>query len=318
MAKFYYPHSVQETLALLYQTRSDHCIIAGGTDAVVQMGEGRRRTEHIISICQLSELHGIQMWDNTIKIGAATAFAELTRDTLIEKELPVLYEAAAHVGSPQIRARGTIGGNVANASVAGDTIGALLALEAWVETQSVRGIRRMPLRHFFRADGSTALARDELVTAFGVERPGRNSASFFWKLGKRNALAIAEIGGSAVIRWGANKCITQACLRGGALARFPLEFVEAQDFLCGRPVAQETFDAVMPLLHDAVYESIKSRPLEVGYKKESVKGVFELVFRELLLQFERKEPMCNVADYDRLYGEWRAGNREDRCKSAVG
>ena len=63
----------------------------------------------------------------------------------------MLYEAAAHVGSPQIRARGTIGGNVANASVAGDTIGALLVLEAWVETESVRGIRRIPLRKFFRA-----------------------------------------------------------------------------------------------------------------------------------------------------------------------
>ena len=76
-------------------------------------------------------------------------------------------------------------------------------------------------------------------------------------------------------------------------------------------MTQQTFQAVMPLLHDAVYESIKSRPLKVGYKKESVKGVFALVFEELLRQFAEKESMYNVADYSHMYGEWR----EDNCEN---
>ncbi|MGM9612966.1 MAG: FAD binding domain-containing protein [Butyricicoccus sp.] len=318
MAEFYYPRSVQETLALLYRTRRDHCVIAGGTDAVVQMSEGRRKAGTLISISQLTALHGIRATADVLEIGAATTFAELTRSPLAAQELPALYEAAAHVGSPQIRARGTFGGNVANASVAGDTIGALLTLGAWVEVQSVRGVRRMPLRSFFRANGSTALAPDELITVFRIPRPGPSSASFFWKLGKRNALAIAEIGGSAAVCWDDRQRITHAALRGGALARLPLEFTAAQEFLCGQPMAQETFEQVMPLLHDAVYESIKHRPLEVGYKKESVKGVFHTVFGELMRQFERKEAMRNVADYNYMHGERGESDRADCREPAVG
>lgn len=88
----------------------------------------------------------------------------------------------------------------------------------------------------------------------------------------------------------------------GECARYTANAAE-EVFSRGQPVTQQTFQAVIPLLHDAVYESIKSRPLEVGYKKESVKGVFALVFEELLRQFAEKESMYNVADYSHMYGE---------------
>lgn len=281
----YTPGTMTEALEILAKTKADHMIIAGGTDAVIQLQDGQRSPRHVISISRIGELHGVSGDGETIRIGAGSTFSELEQNHLLRTRVRVLSGACAEVGSPQIRNLGTIGGNVVNASVAGDSITALLALDASLVLKSLRGDRVVKLRDYYAPASGLCIQPDELLTDLIFQCPDDTTATAFHKLGKRNALAIVDISGAAVLRWNAAGICEYASVRGGALARFPLRFTEAEQYLVGRPVTRDTLFGCMNLLSEAVYQSIKHRPLEVGYKKESVRGVFECVFEDLLAQY---------------------------------
>ncbi len=281
----YTPGTVTEALEILAKTKKDNMIIAGGTDAVIQLRDGRRSPGHVISISRIRELHGVSGDGETVRIGAGSTFSELEQNHLLRDRVRVLSGACAEVGSPQIRNLGTIGGNVINASVAGDSITALLALDASLVLKSLRGDRAVKLRDYYAQKSVPCIEPDELLTDLVFQCPDETTATTFYKLGKRNALAIVDISGAAVLRWNAAGICKYASVRGGALARFPLRFTEVERYLVGRPVTRGTLFGCMGLLSEAVYQSIKHRPLEVEYKKESVRGVFEHVFEDLLAQY---------------------------------
>jgi CO/xanthine dehydrogenase FAD-binding subunit len=160
--------------------------VAGGTDLMVEVNFGRLELAGVIDLTAVEELQGIDRDDRAIRVGAAHSMADIA-DRLAD--LHALAGAVVTVGSPQIRSRASLGGNLATASPAGDSLPALLVHDAEVELASVRGSRRSELGELLVAPGRTTLADDELIVAFHI--PRRAWRSRFAKLGTRNAMVIA-------------------------------------------------------------------------------------------------------------------------------
>jgi CO/xanthine dehydrogenase FAD-binding subunit len=162
--------------------------IAGGTDLLVELNFDRTRPQTILNLAEVPELKGSVRESGSLRLGAALTYTDAMRPALAEL-LPALAEASRTVGSPQIRNRGTIGGNLGTASPAGDAHPPLLVEDATVEIGSIRGVRTLPLTEFFLGPKRNALAEDELVLAVRIDPSGQ--AQTFMKVGPRNAMVIA-------------------------------------------------------------------------------------------------------------------------------
>ncbi|HEY2916607.1 MAG TPA: xanthine dehydrogenase family protein subunit M [Candidatus Limnocylindrales bacterium] len=167
--------------------------IAGGTDLMVAItGELREPPARLLDLSRLDALRGIALEQGALVIGARTTYTELRRSALVREHLPVLVEAAATIGAAQIQNRGTIGGNVANASPAGDTLPILLAADAIVLVGGQRGEREIAAADFFTGYRQTALAPDELILQVRVPLPKGRQVRFR-KVGTRRAQAISKV-----------------------------------------------------------------------------------------------------------------------------
>lgn len=286
---FFSPKTVSEALALLAEHGKDAVVLAGGTDLVIELNERKIKPAVIVDIKKLKELDYIKVENGVVSIGAITSFAAIAAHPLISEKVKILHTAAIQVGSPQIRNLGTIGGNLATSSVAGDGLCAMVTLDASVRLHSVRGERVMKLTDFLAGEGVSrrnALAADELLTEVFFDEPGKGTATAFYKLAKRKSLAISVIGGGMSMTVNDEGVCTAVSMRGGCLARYPLQFTQAEEFLLGKTPELEEMRKTLPMLHDAVYESAKNRPWSVYYKKESVQGVFNKLFDQILQQLE--------------------------------
>jgi len=162
--------------------------VQGGTDVLVELNFGRSRPDALVNLAEVSELRGWSREDGELRLGAGLTYAEAMRPGLANL-FPALAEASRTVGSPQIRNRGTIGGNLGTASPAGDALPPLLVERAGVEIASVRGVRTLPLEKFLLGVKRNALEPDELVTAVRLRPSG--GPQTFMKVGPRNAMVIA-------------------------------------------------------------------------------------------------------------------------------
>lgn len=163
-------------------------VLAGGTDAMVEVNFGHRRPHEVVAVDRVPELDGWQRDGAQLRVGAAVTYTTL-EGAPFSHLVPALAHAARTVGSPQIRNAGTIGGNVAMASPAGDTLPVLAALDAAIELHSVEGMRLVPWAEFFVGPKKTTRRADELVVAIHV--PIRRGPQAFLKVGTRNAMVIA-------------------------------------------------------------------------------------------------------------------------------
>ena len=183
------PRSLDEALALKAE-RPGAVPIQGGTDLMVALNFDRTRPDALLNLGEVPELRGWSRQNGTVRLGAGLTYAEAMRDELADL-LPALAEASRTVGSPQIRNRGTLGGNLATASPAGDAVPPLLIEGAEVECASVRGSRRVPVVDFVTGVKKNALAADELITAIWLVPSG--APQTFMKVGPRNAMVIAVV-----------------------------------------------------------------------------------------------------------------------------
>src|SRR5918993_3720285 len=167
--------------------------IAGGTDLMVALtGELGEPPERILDLWALDELRGIGLDGETISIGALTTYTEVRRSDLCREHLPVLVEAAATIGAAQIQNRGTLGGNIVNASPAGDTLPVLLAADASFVVGSARGERTVDATDFWPAYRQTALAPDELLLRIRIPIVAGRELRFR-KVGTRRAQSISKV-----------------------------------------------------------------------------------------------------------------------------
>ena len=181
------PQTLDEALRLKAE-RPDAVPIEGGTDLMVSLNFDRLRPTALLNLNEVAELKGWSRENGALRLGASLTYAEAMRGD-VAAALPALAEASRTVGSPQIRNRGTIGGNLGTSSPAGDSLPPLLVDGAEVELASVRGRRVLPLDEFLVGPKRNALAEDELITAVWVRPTGARQT--FMKVGPRNAMVIA-------------------------------------------------------------------------------------------------------------------------------
>jgi xanthine dehydrogenase small subunit len=189
------PRTLPEALRLLHD-ENDLVPLAGCTDLYVGLHFATVPQRRFLDLQALSGLRGIRLRGETLVLGAITTFAELVASPLVRRRLPMLAAAAREIGSPQIQNRGTLGGNVANASPAGDALPVLAAAEAVVVLRSVEGERRLPFTSFCTGYRRTARRGDELIVAFEI--PPVAGRQWFRKVGTRAAQAISKVVMAAV------------------------------------------------------------------------------------------------------------------------
>jgi CO/xanthine dehydrogenase FAD-binding subunit len=181
------PTSLDEALQVKAE-RPDAVPIQGGTDVMVELNFDRTRPDVLLNLNEVAQLRGWSRENGTLRLASGLTYADAMETELAEL-LPALAEASRTVGSPQIRNRGTIGGNLGTASPAGDALPPLLVEGASIELASVRGVRTMPLHEFLVGPKRNAAAEDELITAVEVAPSG--APQTFMKIGPRNAMVIA-------------------------------------------------------------------------------------------------------------------------------
>jgi len=221
-------------------SRPDALPVAGGTDVMVGVNFGRLRPPALLDLTRLPELDVIDRGGPRLRIGAGVTYARLIAE--LGDVLPGLAMAARTVGSPQIRNRGTMGGNLGTASPAGDCHPVLLVAGAEVEVASVRGTREIPAGEFFTGPKRNALAPDELITAILV--PPATGPQLFAKVGTRNAMVIAVC--SLALALPARKAMRpDVRVALGSAGPVPLRATAAEELLAGELATGRLTDAVV-------------------------------------------------------------------------
>ena len=244
---FLRPGSLGELVSMLDE--SGGRVVAGGTDVVPRMRRDLFSTPVLVDASHIAELNFIEVADDQIAIGAMTTHQQIADSALLQSANPVLAAAAASVGCSQTRHRGTLGGNIANASPAADTVPPLLAFDAQVRLLRVDGERSMPLRKFLVGPGKTKLEPGELIHSVTFTRLSGSWGAAYQKVGKRNGMAISVVGVAAAVVLDSAGTIADARVALGSVAPTVVRSPGAEKMLIGREAGpgavQEAADAVI-------------------------------------------------------------------------
>lgn len=249
--------SVDDAVRLLLEYPQAQ-IIAGGSDVLVQMREGKRAGAELVSIYGLDELRGVVMEeDGTIRIGSLTSFSHITKDPIIQKYINVLGEAVDMVGGPQIRNIGTIGGNTCNGVTSADSASTLFAWDAVIELAGPDGIRRIPIKDFYIKAGKVDLRPGEIQTAILIPREAYEGyEGYYIKYAMRNAMDIATLGCSVNVKLSEDKkTFTDVRIAYGVAGPVPMRAVHAEAAGRGLEVTEENIGKI----GDTVLEDVTPR-----------------------------------------------------------
>ena len=251
----YEAESVQHAIELL-QEHPEAQIIAGGSDVLVQIREGRRAGVELVSIYMLDELRGVSIdEEENIRIGSLTSFSHITNDPIIQKYINVLGEAVDMVGGPQIRAIGTIGGNTCNGVTSADSASTLMAWDAVIEVTGPEGVRRVPIKDFYIKAKVVDLRPAEIQTAILIPKESyENCYGHYIKYSMRNALDIATTGCSVNVKLSDDKKKFERVRAGyGVAAPTPMRCLQAESSLAGREVLPSLADEIVPLVLEEIH-----------------------------------------------------------------
>lgn len=236
----YEAHSVAEAVALRV-AHPEADIIAGGSDVLVQIREGKRAGKELISIYLMDELRGVSIdKEENIRIGSLTCFTSITNDPIIQQYINVLGEAVDQVGGPQIRNIGTIGGNTCNGVTSADSASTLFAWDAIIELTGPEGVRRVPIENFYIRAGKVDIRPGELQTAILIPKESyENCKGYYIKYAMRNAMDIATLGCSVNVRLSEDKkTIQRARIAYGVAGPVPLRARTAEALAQGKEISQ--------------------------------------------------------------------------------
>ena len=238
----YEAQSVQDAVRLRLE-HPEAQILAGGTDVLVQMREGKRAGKELISIYGIDSMRGVSIdEEENIRIGSLTSFSHITKDPIIQKYINVLGEAVDMVGGPQIRNAGTIGGNTCNGVTSADSASTLFAWDAVVELTGAEGVRRLPIQEFYLSAGKVDIRPDEIQTALLIPKASyENCFGHYIKYAMRNAMDIATTGCSVnVVLSEDKKTILRARIAYGVAGPIPTRAPSAETSASGKPATEET------------------------------------------------------------------------------
>lgn len=241
--EFYTPKTISGALEYLSDKGNRCTILAGGTDVIPALRREEVRPSTVMNILEIEQLRGVSEEKDSIRIGPATTFTEIIQSEILKRHLPLLVEAASQVGAPPIRNRGTIGGNIGNASPAADALPAVIALNGELELQSKsRGLRILPAGKAVEAAYKTCFGADELLTGILVKKLPPGTRGAFYKLGRRNAMARSYMSLSVVLSTGKNGIVSDARIVPGALEAVARRVRAAENVLLGEKVHASLMD----------------------------------------------------------------------------
>ncbi len=247
------PESVADAVVMLSDHGKNACVLAGGTDLIVQLRENRRRTDLVVDVKKIAELNALSYDAATgLTIGAAVPCYRIYGDAEIAAAYPGLMDAARLVGGTGIQGRASLGGNLCNASPAGDTIPPMIVLSGEAEIAGPNGTRKVAVEDFCTAPGRTVLEDGEFLVSLHFPAPLANSGAFYRRFIPRNEMDIAVVGvGASVVLSGDRSSFVSARIAVGAVAPTPLFVREAGEALAGQPVSDETIRRAADLARDA-------------------------------------------------------------------
>ena len=244
MKELYEAFSVEEAVKLRLE-HPEAQVIAGGSDVLVQMREGKRAGKELISIYLIDEMRGVCIdKEENIRIGSLTSFSHITADPIIQKYINVLGEAVDMVGGPQIRNIGTIGGNTCNGVTSADSASTLHAWDAVIELTGPNGIRRVPIKEFYIKAGTVDIREGEIQTAILIPKESyRDTQGYYYKYAMRNAMDITTNGCSVNARLSEDKkTFERVRIAYGVAAPVPIRAPHAETVANGAPVSMETVE----------------------------------------------------------------------------
>jgi xanthine dehydrogenase FAD-binding subunit len=246
LAEIVRPRDLAEAVCLVAEGGKP---LAGGTDVFVRLRKGVERPPFLVYIGDLPELRRVSVGESKVEIGAAATHAEILASPAAAR-LPILRLALETIGSPAIRAMGTLGGNLANASPAGDGLIPLYLLEARVNLVGPDGERALPVEEFVLGPGKTALRPGELIRSLYLPFPEGAPRAYFRKVGRRRALIIA-IASLGALLWLRDGTIERARLALGSVAPTVVRPREVEAALTGRPLAPDALADLVETLSAA-------------------------------------------------------------------
>jgi len=270
--QYHCPKSVDEALGLLDKNKGSYRILAGGTDLVVDLNEGRGPAfEDLIYLGHIGEMRSVRKHESVLEIGALVTHEEIEAHRLVLEEAPLLAAAAGTIGGPAIRTMGTMGGNVVRASPAGDLIAGLLALDALVNVISVSGKKQYGIRDFLLGPQRTRLDEGELL--FSVSIPlniNRRTGQSFLKLGKRKAMSIALASSAIAVTLDPSSLwVSDLRISLGSVAPTAMRAIRAEDYLRNRPVETLELERAAEFAREECNPITDIRGSE-GYRREMV------------------------------------------------
>ena len=227
-------YSLQDALDAASASKGISLFMAGGTDLLVQIKEGKIRPQCVIDVKGIHEMDGLATSGDEFSIGALTSIRTLETSPSALEKVPLLAQAAAKLGSVQVRHRATIGGNLCNASPSAETAPALLALDAQAVICGKTGTRVVELADFFLGPGATVLGAGEMLTHLKIPLTRNRQGSVYYKLSTRKAMDLAFVGVAVLLELDRGGQISKARIALGAVAPTPIRVPSAEKLLEGR------------------------------------------------------------------------------------
>lgn len=281
LKEVYNPNSIKEVVELLGRYGKDAKIIAGGTDIVIELKNEKISPSVLIDISKIDEIKKIEDDGEYIKIGAATTFTEIVESDLFKDNLSGFNKACRMVGSPQIRNKGTIGGNIANGAAAADSAPPLICLESVVVLESINGTREILLEDYYK----NPIKSDEILTYVKFKKWNVNTKLTFAKLGLRKALAISRLTNALLIEMDNDEKIKHVRVASGALGKTPVREYDVEEYLLGKKIDDEAIEGAIDTLRSSMENRLKGRST-LPYKSEAIRTTLREALEAVVKQKE--------------------------------
>jgi len=268
--EYFSPGSVNEALEILKNQKGEAQIIAGGTDLVIDVKQGKKDINCVVDINEIQELKKIEQDNDEIVIGGAVTHAQVESSVLVQDSAAALSKAASEVGSPQIRNSGTVAGNIVSAQPAADAAVALFALDAKVEIASQKGTRVIAIDELYEGVGISKInSSSEVITAIRVKNNGSGYGSAFVRFAQRKALALPMLNAAVSVQIKGGKFV-DARIAIGPVAKTPFMAKNAEKILIGAKVEKTVIDSAAAAASDEASPRDSALRGSAEYRKKMV------------------------------------------------
>ena len=268
---YHAPKSIEEAVRLLEEYGEEAQILAGGTDLIPKIKQRILEPKHVINLKAIPELACIKETPDGVKIGALTKLRAIELSPLINGKLPVLGEAARAIGSVQVRNRGTIGGNLCNASPCADTATALMVLDTVARVDSVEGSREAPIGEFFDGRGLTVVAPNEMLRELVVPNLPEGTGSAFVKVGW-TTFDIATVNVAVALKLDDER-VVDCRIALGACSPAPFRVRRAEEALKGKKLTDEILEEAAQVVSEHIEPRERWRRAPPEYRRKTSKAL---------------------------------------------